>query len=161
MRLNKGDSNCDNWFKTKFEAALKKGRGKYVKSANYDRSTCKNCNSGSGNRTACHRCLARRVWRGGSGDGDEGEETTSGPTDDGDNDEDRGIDEEPISFAPADQHAFNNLVSVIRLQKSLPTLYRFSVSESFHLRQGQPKIQGELHLFQNGSAHGRTDDEFL
>ena len=49
---------------------------------------------------------------GGSGDGDEGEETTSGPTDDGDN------DEEPTSFAPADQHAFNNLVTGIRLQAS-------------------------------------------
>ena len=49
---------------------------------------------------------------GGSGDGDEGEETTSGPTDAGDN------DEEPISFAPADQHAFNDLVIGIRLQAS-------------------------------------------
>ena len=73
---------------------------------------------------------------GGSGDGDEGEETTSGPTDDGDN------DEEPISFAPADQHAFNNLVIGIRLQASPQHYIDFLSQNRFIYAKDSQKYRG-------------------
>ena len=73
---------------------------------------------------------------GGSGDGDEGEETTSGPTDDGDN------EEEPISFAPADQHAFNDLVIGIRLQASPQQYIDFLSQNRFIYARDSQKYRG-------------------